>query len=210
MFAEMEASAVAAALQGDAWIGQAPKLQRLLSSAATYQIVHLACHGEFDPQQPLASALLIGPEERLTVAMMLTDRWLSSDLVVLSACESGLSLVRRGDELIGIVRALLAAGAKALIVSLWLVDDLATWLLFLRFYALVIQGYTYGAALGLAQAHLRQLTRRQARELATAAITAANVTDPVVGVPARLASGPEDELVFAAPYYWAGFIYYGR
>lgn len=96
-------------------------------------LIHFSCHGFFDASNGLNSGLVlsarktISPEhppqyfEVLTAREILSLK-LSAELVVLSACETGLAEVRAGDELYGLSRAFLYAGAKAVLVSLWLVD----------------------------------------------------------------------------------------
>jgi CHAT domain-containing protein len=70
-----------------------------------------------------------------------------TDLIVLSACETGINAITPGDELLGLVRGFLAAGAPALLVSLWPVDDATTVQFMSHFYT------TWLAGASLAQAH---------------------------------------------------------
>jgi CHAT domain-containing protein len=59
---------------------------------------------------------------------------LGANLVTLSACETGLSKIANGDDLVGLTRGFLYAGASSIVASLWKVDDLATAYLMIRFY----------------------------------------------------------------------------
>jgi len=99
--------------------------------------VHIASHGQFNPQHPLASRLLLAPDKdndgNLTVAE-LYDLKLDADMVVLSACQTGLGDVESGDDVIGLTRGFLYAGASNIIASLWVVDDKATSLLMTDLY----------------------------------------------------------------------------
>ena len=124
-----------------------------LAPAARY--LHISCHGEFDPQTPLASRLHLSASESLTAQQALDGLRLRCDLVTLSACESGLSRVRRGDELMGLVRAFLLAGAAAVVASLWRVDERSTLLLMESFYRELAAGANPAAALKAAQIALR-------------------------------------------------------
>jgi CHAT domain-containing protein len=99
--------------------------------ASTY--VHIASHNQFDEQDPLSSALRMSDGD-LSARDIFTMR-LSADMVVLSACQSGVSRRLAGDELMGIVRALLFAGAPSIVVSLWNAYDAPTTELMVKFYA---------------------------------------------------------------------------
>ena len=110
-FAEDEARAVAGLLGGEALAGPASKREALFRQGADARYLHISCHGEFDPESPLESLLHLGAGETLTAHEVLEGLRLSCELVTLSACESGLSRVRRGDELMGLVRAFMVAGA---------------------------------------------------------------------------------------------------
>jgi CHAT domain-containing protein len=76
---------------------------------------------------------------------------LRAGLVTLSACETGVSMVAPGDELIGLARGFFAAGTPALIVSLWTADDSATARLMSLLYAELQAGAAPSAALRAAQ-----------------------------------------------------------
>ena len=102
-----------------------------------YYYIHFATHGQFSPDNPLQSALLLSPDARsngmLTVDKLYSMQ-LNANLVTLSACETGLSKVANGDDLVGLTRGFLYAGASSIVASLWKVDDLATAYLMVRFY----------------------------------------------------------------------------
>jgi CHAT domain-containing protein len=107
-----------ALLDGDATI------ESLRRQATFADVVHLACHGQFRPDNPLFSSLKLG-DGWLTVRETYALN-LHCALVTLSACETGVSAVAPGDELIGLARGFFAAGAPSLLISLWTVDDDAT------------------------------------------------------------------------------------
>jgi len=189
-FAEQEASHVVELTGGTALIGGERKKSVLFSQAADYEMLHFSCHGEFQPDAPLESYLQIGADERLTTHDVLHHLQLNADLVMMSACESGLSRVRRGDELIGFTRSFMHAGARALVATLWRVDELSTSLFVRAFYHAVMDGEDYASALQQAQLLMQNITRREAEQ--------------VLGQP--IAGGDDDERLFARPFYWAPFV----
>jgi tetratricopeptide (TPR) repeat protein len=100
-------------------------------------LLHFATHGELNERDPLASGLLLTPgapdDGRLEVREIF-GLDLKAQLVVLSACETGLGQLGTGDELVGLQRAFLYAGSPAVITTLWKVDDRASFGLMREFY----------------------------------------------------------------------------
>ncbi len=201
IYAPREAEQVAALLGGRAWVDAGPKKEVLRQAAAEARWLHFACHGWFDYDKPLGSYLEIGRDERLTAGEIMFEWRIRAELVTLSACRSGSSRVLRGDEPFGLVRAFLAAGAGAVLVSQWAVDDFATFLLMGRLYRFFLEnpGNRWSACLASAQHWLRQTpieqVRREVGEL------------PLPGWLAGLADG---ERPFQHPRYWAAFIVAGE
>jgi tetratricopeptide (TPR) repeat protein len=151
-----EAAAVAERCNGEWRRGTHGICAELRANARHYRRLHLACHGELDLDDPLASLLELGPDERLRAVDVLSSLQLDADLVVLSACRSGVSQILRGDEPLGLVRAFLSAGARAVLVTLWPVEDASARALMEHFYAALDTAQPDPAqALKLAQQHLR-------------------------------------------------------
>jgi tetratricopeptide (TPR) repeat protein len=138
---------------------------------------------------------------------------LNTELVVLSACETGLGDVKVGEGVFGLRRSFVVAGAKTLVMSLWEVHDLVTIILMERFYQnLLIRGLSRNESLRDAQSYTRDLTIKQLR-------------DPWLSpeMIERLSSGNENyrrelkkwaeqsdtDRPFTAPYYWGAFICQG-
>jgi CHAT domain-containing protein len=122
--------------------------------------IHFACHGVVDESNPWMSALELsagqGHDGRLT-ALDIAEMRIDADLCALSACDSARGRVLRGDGVVGLSRAFLAAGAPRLLVSLWRVDDAATCALMKRFHELWKRGDVPAAeALRQAQASVRE------------------------------------------------------
>jgi tetratricopeptide (TPR) repeat protein len=116
-------------------------------------VLHLACHGMFRSDNPMFSSLKLC-DGWLTAAEVL-DLDLAGALVTLSACESGRNEVFAGDELIGLTRAFLGAGAATLVASLWLVQDETTAELMDKWYEHLRKGVGRAAALRQAQLELK-------------------------------------------------------
>ena len=98
--------------------------------AGEYDILHLSVHGNFSESEPLLSYVKLGrggtDDGELTAAEMFGLPLTRSRLVVLSACETGKARVTHANELLGMQRALLYAGASTLVLSYWPVDSAAT------------------------------------------------------------------------------------
>ncbi|GAM09838.1 tetratricopeptide repeat protein 28 [Geobacter sp. OR-1] len=102
-----------------------------------FGIIHLASHGEFDPVNPLFSAIRLAPDKKSDGRLMAEDIFglqIKADLVVLSACQTGLGEIRKGDDVVGMNRAFIFAGTHALMSSLWRVSDVSTAILMKQFY----------------------------------------------------------------------------
>lgn len=132
--------------------GAQATVQQVQAHLAGCDIVHLACHGMFRHDNPLFSALYLH-DTKLTAADA-AHLNLNSALVTLSACESGRSQVIAGDEMLGLPRAMLGAGASSVLVSLWLVHDETTAALMQGWYALLRQGIPRVQALRTMQRHI--------------------------------------------------------
>lgn len=117
--------------------------------APEFDLIHLACHGQFRPDNPMFSSLHLA-DGWITVRDICSRR-LRAELVTLSACETGLSRVFAGEEILGLARGFLSAGAKSLVLSLWTVNDIATAELMRDFYNGLQRGLTVAASLRDAQ-----------------------------------------------------------
>jgi tetratricopeptide (TPR) repeat protein len=117
-------------------------------------ILHLACHGMFRGDNPMFSSLKLH-DSWLTAADVL-GLDLRGALVTLSACESARNRVLAGDELVGLARGFLGAGAATLVASLWLVQDETTSWMMERWYTLMRDGAGRSTALREAQLALKE------------------------------------------------------
>ncbi len=130
---------------------------------ADYRIIHLATHGFLDDDTWWRSALLLrrGPDpsgdgplrddDGLIQAFELLGLTLRVDLVVLSACQTAMGQLFRGDGVVGMSGAFMAAGARSVLSSLWSVNDKSTARLMDAFYRGLTEGKTKAEALRLSK-----------------------------------------------------------
>jgi CHAT domain-containing protein/predicted negative regulator of RcsB-dependent stress response len=127
-----------------------------------YRIVHFATHGLLNSERPELSGLVFSlidregkPQDGFLRLHEIYNLQLNADLIVLSACETGLGKEIKGEGLIGLTRGFMYSGAPRVVASLWNVDDLATAELMKLFYQRMLKdGLTAGAALRAAQIEL--------------------------------------------------------
>jgi tetratricopeptide (TPR) repeat protein len=127
-----------------------------------YRYIHFATHGIVDSEHPSLSALALSQFDEhgrpRAGYLRLYDIYaleLDADVVVLSACDTGLGREIRGESLVGLTQGFLYAGAKNVVASLWQVPDNATSELMTRFYRLLLSGnHAPAQALAAAQRSL--------------------------------------------------------
>jgi CHAT domain-containing protein len=120
-----------------------------------YKVLHFATHGFVNSEMPELSGLVLaqdttGGEDGILYSGEIYNLKLNANLVVLSACETGLGKIQKGEGIIGLTRALLYAGARNIIVSLWQVADESTSDIMVDFYknSLAVKGkLSYSEAL---------------------------------------------------------------
>ncbi|MCS7208214.1 MAG: tetratricopeptide repeat protein [Fimbriimonadales bacterium] len=127
------------------------------------RVLHFACHARADNVDPLGSVLLLAPagkdEGLLTAADVLTGWRLRADLVMLSACETGMGVLRKYEGMFGLARAFLFAGCRSVGTSLWQVGDRSTAMLMGEFYTHYRKGVPKDEALRRAQLNLLRNAR---------------------------------------------------
>jgi CHAT domain-containing protein len=190
-------------------VGSEPKSQRLVDLAPPPRWLHISGHGRYHAGAPLESELCLGEQDVLSARRIMRDLSLPVELVTLSACTSGLTEIIPGDELLGLPRAFLHAGAPTVVCTPWEARDLVALLVMERFYQGLLAGLPAALALRDAQVALREMTGRElaatferwrrdyARELEGIAL-------PEIP-PEALDSG-----LFADPAHWALFMLIGR
>ena len=112
-----------------------------------YQIVHFATHGLLDSVNPELSGVVLSlfnqqgqAEDGFLRIQDIFNLNLPAELVVLSACQTGLGKDTKGEGLVGMTRGFMYAGARRVVVSLWSVNDASTSELMTKFYQKMLQG----------------------------------------------------------------------
>ncbi len=129
--------------------GEQATFAAFTENAGKFDVLHLACHGQFRLENPLFSSLHLA-DGWITVRDICSHK-LKAEIVTLSACETGVHKIFAGDEILGLARGFLAAGANSLILSLWTVNDAATTELMKDFYTELKRGFNASQALKIAQ-----------------------------------------------------------
>ncbi len=169
-----EAQQVAALLSGDCYLEKEATIERLNSANSKYTIIHVAAHGKNRADAPDFSYLQLADGQLNMVDVFNLD--LPAELVTLSGCETGLVTIGAGDELLGLGRGFLYAGARSLVISLWQVEDASTAQLMEQFYQGLLGGKSRAGALRAAQRVLLTSARKG-----------------------------ENPPAWAHPYFWASF-----
>jgi CHAT domain-containing protein/tetratricopeptide (TPR) repeat protein len=177
--------------------------------------LHLACHGKFDVNEPLDSALYLAGGDRLTLRGLLDGNLdLSSQrLVVLSACQTGITEFNRvPDEGIGLPAGFLQAGVPGVVATLWPVDDRSTAVLVAEFYRLLLaKRQDPATALTGACGYLREATAEKLGAWFERRYKDSGGTDRAAYGAAedfRSRCNPTDQ-PYEHAFYWAGFVYTG-
>ncbi|MDX2030159.1 MAG: CHAT domain-containing tetratricopeptide repeat protein [Blastocatellia bacterium] len=149
---------------------QASRETVLKAGLDQYRYVHFATHGLMDAERPGLSALVLSlvdengrPQNGFLRTNDIYNMKLPADLVVLSACQTGLGKEIRGEGMIGLTRGFMYAGAARVVVSLWNVNDQATADLMTKFYEkMLARGERPAAALRAAQVEMWKQKQWQA------------------------------------------------
>ena len=127
------------------FVGREAREDKLRRYGPTAGKLHIAAHGIFRADNPMFSSLKLG--DSWLNLFDIFNLQLGAELTVLSACETGMSTIWEGDELLGLARGFLYAGTPSLLVSLWTVNDRSTAQLMRRFYAGLQAGLSNARAL---------------------------------------------------------------
>jgi CHAT domain-containing protein len=182
--------------------------------------LHFACHGKYNWNRPTESGLWLAGSDGALKPYALWEIQAGLDLhsarlVILSACETGLSeTFDLPEEFVGLPAGFLIAGAPGVISSLWTVSDFSTMLLMERLYVALLNGASPPSALREAQLWLRQVSAGELAAYFEAERKKRNETRATSYQQAstawrRFAAMEPDDCPFEHPYYWAAFTFSG-
>ncbi len=132
----------------------ASKAAVVSNQVAQSNIIHFATHGIVDEVHPERSQICLTTQDGSEGSLFTGDIYnlkFEADLVVLSACETGLGKLSKGEGIIGLTRAIIYSGANNMVVSLWSVADNSTSQLMIDFYSNMLKGQGYSKALANAK-----------------------------------------------------------
>ncbi|MEG4800651.1 CHAT domain-containing protein [Microcoleus sp. ARI1-B5] len=205
------------------------------SSLRIAHCTHFSCHGYFNFEQPLLSALLLADSELpppppesnpnryqplqngnildlekcLTLADIFALDLRECRLVVLSACETGISDFNSiSDEYISLPSGFLVAGSSSVVPTLWTVNDLSTSFLTIKFYENLQAGLSVAVALNTAQIWLRDVTVEKLQQWTSKLSIRPSLKEALYDILDNIDSTAEPP--FRSPYYWAAFYATGQ
>ena len=192
---------------GVTFLNRAFDFRTLRDNLLGHKIIHIATHAQFVPGRPEDSFLVLGTGDKLTIPQIQTLQDLSDvELVVLSACETALGGPDQdGIEISGLSSYFLNAGAKAVMASLWTVDDASTSQLMRSFYKNLATESKQGKMTKAAALRLAQLSLLHG--------TGETTTDKQRGI-GIVNTNPQGTRSTAAPFshpfFWAPFVLIGN
>jgi CHAT domain-containing protein len=163
-----EADAITAVAPPGSWMKavgfKASRATAMSPALRQFRIIHFATHGILNDRHPELSGIVLSmvnergqPEDGYLTLRDIYNLDLPVDLVVLSACQTGIGKQVRGEGLIGLTRGFMYAGAPRVVASLWSVDDEATALLMKRFYRHMLGRERMSAAAALRKAKIEMM-----------------------------------------------------
>lgn len=160
-YAQKEAKAVAKLFGSQALVRKNATESAIQTQGKKAEFIHLAAHGEYNPINPLSSTIYFAADKQndgsLEVQEIFSlDLTSATNLVVLSACQTQVGKVTKGDDVVAMNRAFVYAGTPSVMASLWNVDDAATGKLMEHFYTHIKAGMSKAEALQKAQQEVRQ------------------------------------------------------
>ena len=158
-WARKEAQMIGRLLGVKPLVGNDARKQTVLEKMPSVSLIHLAAHGDAERGEialsPISSCGTPHEEDYLLTMAEISQVRLRAKLVVLSCCHSASGQIR-AEGVVGIARAFLASGARAVLASLWAIDDEATMQFMNRFYELLVHGESASESLHQAMKWMRE------------------------------------------------------
>ncbi len=151
-FAEVEARSIASQFGIDALLNERASRAALLDAPPGLAFIHVASHGFHNQTDPLLSGIVLA-DGNVTVEDIMESK-ISTRLLTLSACVTGVAETRPGDEFVGLSRAAAIAGTPSVIVTPWEIHDESASQFFRRFYENLSEGMPKDFALKSVQCEL--------------------------------------------------------
>lgn len=148
--AKKEAQLIAAKLNGDVFLDEDATVENFMERTTTYRIYHLAMHAVMDDKEHTRSGLIFQDNGILNFTS-LYGMYFPAELVVLSACNTGVGKLAAGEGLLSLSRALTYSGVRSSVYSLWEVPDTETSTIMLSFYEYLQEGKNKTTALAAAK-----------------------------------------------------------
>ncbi|MGJ3251922.1 MAG: CHAT domain-containing protein [Elainellaceae cyanobacterium] len=208
-FTQVEVEALANKISDtDTLINQSFSPDATVPRLGSYSVIHLATHAAFVQGEPDESFIVFGNGDRVTLRDIRRWNLGNADLVVLSACETGLGEqdLGNGTEILGFGYQMQRTGAKAAIASLWQVSDGGTQALMNAFYTALGNGYSKAEALQRAQIALIQ----DDASVLEPSERGIQIESTETGEPLESVSSSNLQGNLNHPYYWAPFILIGN
>ncbi|MCB0707173.1 MAG: tetratricopeptide repeat protein [Saprospiraceae bacterium] len=185
LYNEEEVNSVSTKWPGTILSGPDATKERFRKEAPNYQVLHLATHASANDTMGSYSYLAFqgnqrGGDSTRLFARELYNMRLPADLVVLSACETGVGEWQRGEGMISLARGFFYSGSKSLLTSLWKLDDRSSSQLMTSFYGYLLKGETKDLALQQAKLDfIRESSSVRAHPFYWASFVPVGLMDPI-------------------------------
>ncbi|MDX2246769.1 MAG: CHAT domain-containing tetratricopeptide repeat protein [Bacteroidia bacterium] len=152
IYSKPEVEEIGKLMGGDVFVDVLATEKRFKQFSPDYQIIHISSHAQVNDDQPMFSRIVFSsPEDSLEDGFLevaeLYHLQIGAEMVVLSACETGIGKLIRGEGIASLARGFTYAGARSMVTTLWRVNDAATMEIMQDFYRFLKEGKTKDEAL---------------------------------------------------------------
>lgn len=178
-------------------------------------VMHFAGQCTYDSEAPWNTMLDLTQQDTLSLREIFKLDLSRYQLVCLSASDAGLAATSLTDDYVGLAHGFLQAGVRSILISLWLVDELARTVFMIRFHQLLKEGNLPAQALKQTQNWVKTVTNAELVIWFQSLLMQINVVSPscieTLNKTIEIAGNARDSAYpYAHPFYWAGFIVVGR